>query len=374
MDNGRQTGVNHEVDNDHNDKRRRVSKDGEVESSNNNDKKVAVSDATPLLVNNGCASSAPDDQDTDIGTWIVVDTNKGDHHGIASMGGSMFVLFCDDWTINVNTKSQSMMILTNNQEQMITRESGCLDLNTNGNRWEGGVRNGKPFGYGVLYDEEGRKEYEGYMMNGMKMCYGIEYYSDIGKVKYDGCFCDNNRFGKGTLYDRNGSVDYEGRWMKGQPYSSCEDLEIVDSLMESITIPNDSLHDSKGFILQGWANSLKRIVIGSHCYLNGKKFIVNQLEQLESVEIGEITFTQNSDNNVYDGVIDTPEIEKLFVNIFQISNCGKLKSIQIGNSSFSYCRRFELHGLPSLQSIQLGESNFYFTRSFKLIGLIDGLV
>ena len=374
MDNGRQTGVNHEVDNNHDDKRRRVSKDGEVDSSNNNDKKVAVSDATSLLVNNGCASSAPDDQDTDIGTWIVVDTNKGDHHGIASMGGSMFVLFCDDWTINVNTKSQSMMILTNYQEQMITRESGCLDLNTNGNRWEGGVRNGKPFGYGVLYDEEGRKEYEGYMMNGMKMCYGIEYYSDIGKVKYDGCFCDNNRFGKGTLYDRNGSVDYEGRWMKGQPYSSCDVLEIVDSLMESITMPDGSLDEADSFILQGWANSLKRIVIGSHCYLNAKKFIVNQLEQLESVEIGENCFTQEIGENGFGEELYYPEKEKQSVDIFQISNCDKLKSIQIGNSSFSYCRRFKLHGLPSLQSIQLGENNFYFTRSFKLIGLIDGLV
>ena len=374
MDNGRQTGVNHEVDNDHNDKRRRVSKDGEVESSNNNDKKVAVSDATPLLVKNGCASSAPDDQDTDIGTWIVVDTNKGDHLGIANMGGSMFVLFCDDWTISVNAKSQSMMILTNNQGQVITRESGCLDLNTNGNRWEGGVRNGKPFGYGVLYDEEGRKEYEGFMMNGVKTCYGIEYYSDIGKVKYDGCFCDNNRFGKGTLYDRNGSVDYDGLWMKDEPYSSCDDLEIVDSLMESITIPDGSLDEADSFILQGWANSLKRIVIGSHCYLNAKKFIVDQLEQLESVEIGEIAFTQNSGNNVYDGVIDTPEIEKLFVNFFQISNCGKLKSIQIGNSSFSYCRRFKLHGLPSLHSIQLGDSNFFTTLSLKLASSFDHLI
>ena len=95
---------------------------------------------------------------------------------------------------------------------------------------------------------------------------------------------------------------------------------------------------------------------------------------MESVEIGENCFTQEIGENGFGEELYYPEKEKQSVDIFQISNCDKLKSIQIGNSSFSYCRRFKLHGLPSLQSIQLGENNFFFTRSFKLIGLIDGLV
>ena len=33
----------------------------------------------------------------------------------------------------------------------------CIDLDVNGKRWEGGVKDGKLFGYGVLYDEEGKE-------------------------------------------------------------------------------------------------------------------------------------------------------------------------------------------------------------------------
>ena len=63
------------------------------------------------------------------------------------------------------------------------------------------MKDGKPFGYGELFDEEGKKEYEGFMVDGVKMGYGIEYYSDIEWVKYRGCFYDGKRFGKGVLYD-----------------------------------------------------------------------------------------------------------------------------------------------------------------------------
>ena len=31
----------------------------------------------------------------------------------------------------------------------------CIDLDVNGRRWEGGVKDGKPLGYGMVYDEEG---------------------------------------------------------------------------------------------------------------------------------------------------------------------------------------------------------------------------
>ena len=96
-----------------------------------------------------------------------------------------------------------------------------------GNRWEGGVRNGKPFGYGVMYDEEGRKEYEGFMMDGIRVCYGKEFYDDIEKVKYEGCYYEGKRFGKGVLYDRNGGIEYDGLWKEDKQYSSTSALRLT---------------------------------------------------------------------------------------------------------------------------------------------------
>ena len=81
------------------------------------------------------------------------------------------------------------MIVYRNGERVDTQCAGeVIDLDTNGRRWEGRMMEGQPYGYGVMYDEEGKKEYEGFMMDGMKSCYGIEYYSDIERMKYEGCY------------------------------------------------------------------------------------------------------------------------------------------------------------------------------------------
>ena len=45
---------------------------------------------------------------------------------------------------------------------------GIIDLNSRGRRWEGSVVDGNPHGYGIVYNEEGRKEYEGYQVNGAR--------------------------------------------------------------------------------------------------------------------------------------------------------------------------------------------------------------
>ena len=243
----------------------------------------------------------------------------------------------------------------------------CIDLDVNGKRWEGGVKNGKPFGYGVLYDEEGKKEYEGFMVDGVKMGYGIEYYSDIGKVEYKGSFCDDKRFGRGVLYDRNGLVEYNGLWKNDEPYSNQHDNNTIDNTTESVDIHYNSYNNEKNLILPFFLCSLKRIVIREGCFRMVRVFELNGLDELESVVIGSESFTYaKTDEEIWNSERSDGD--------YRIVNCPKLKSIQIGYEAFQDYHSFELSNLPSLQSIDIGGWCFRWAPSFSLTGLIDGLV
>ena len=237
---------------------------------------------------------------------------------------------------------------------------GCIDLDVNGKRWEGGMKNGKPFGYGVLYDEEGKKEYEGFMVDGVKMGYGIEYYNGIERIEYEGCFYDGKRFGRGVLYDRNGIMEYNGLWKNDMVYSPNSSGSTIDNHTESVTISYGVFNNREPFIPSFYMQSLKRIVIGDRCFGKVRVFELNGLGELESVVIGEYSF-RISDAERSDGS-------------YRIVNSPKLKSIQIGYESFEDYHSFELSNLPSLQSIDMGGYCFFLAPSFSLTGLIDGLV
>ena len=106
---------------------------------------------------------------------------------------------------------------------------------------------------------------------------------------------------------------------------------------------------------------LKRIVIGNECFGKVRVFELNGLDELESVVVGQKSFRIGGDERS-DGS-------------YRIVNCPKLKSIQIGNESFTDYHSFELNNLPSLQSIDMGNWGcFYWTPSFSLTSVIDGLV
>ncbi|KAM7453579.1 hypothetical protein BLSTO_05672, partial [Blastocystis sp. subtype 1] len=78
------------------------------------------------------------------------------------------------------------------------------------------VLNNQPYGWGVLYDSEGEKKYEGFMIGEAYVCYGTRYYSDIQKVEYEGQWCGGKRWGRGVQYDRRGNMVFEGEWLNDE--------------------------------------------------------------------------------------------------------------------------------------------------------------
>ena len=113
---------------------------------------------------------------------------------------------------------------------------------------------------------------------------------------------------------------------------------------------------------------LKRIVIGNECFGMVRVFELDGLGELESMVIGEKCFTYAKTQEDIWHTVRTD-------GFYQIVNCPKLKSIQIGDYSFGDYHSFELNNLPSLQSIFIGDWYcFYYAPLFSLTSLIDGLI
>ena len=107
--------------------------------------------------------------------------------------------------------------------------------------------------------------------------------------------------------------------------------------------------------------SLESIEIGNGCFGSVQTFQMEGLNRLKTIKIGNNSFTQRNGDDESKS--------------FHILNCESLKSIQIGEFSFSdYAGEFELKNLPQLQSIQIGtigSDSWNFYRSLCVIRGIE---
>lgn len=254
-------------------------------------------------------------------------------------------------------KKMAVLVADSMEDELIEmnmngwKENGCIDLNSTGRHWEGEELNGKCFGYGKEYNEENNVEYEGFKFGNNRVCYGCEYRGirDINgknKLLYEGGYWNGIRQGLGISYDLNGHVEYEGEWKDNCPVDRIEKMIILKNenkailpmLVEEVVIEtnmfNDkaitTLHFSRLFI------ELKRIEIKDNCLSNVRNFILDGLERLETVKVGEKCCAISN---------------KREDCLCQITNCPKLKYLEIGMGSFVDFNEFELSNVDSLQSI-----------------------
>lgn len=305
---------------------------------------------------------------SDEATLIVSDLGTMNTYGVSKVN-EQCMMVTDNRMILADLNSRDLCVYEG--DVLIDRvhpTDSCIDLNVRGMRWEGGVKDGVSFGYGIAYGEEGQKRYEGFMMNGKPCCYGKVYYPDIGIVYYEGCFCNGKRFGKGTLNDRHGAVISEELWMNDEVYSPQFEKETISNKVEAMIVPDNSYPSIYTLFLPYWLCSLKRIEIGNYCFLSVRSFVLDGLSALETVVIGRKCFTLAQTDME---VIHSTRRD----GVCRIVNCPKLKSIQIGSYSFAdYRQSFELSRLPSLQFINLKTKSFSDTSLFSLTGFHGSVI
>ena len=149
------------------------------------------------------------------------------------------------------------------------------------------------------------------------------------------------------------------------------DMKSIDNSITSIIVRDGSNNDINYKVFDySELNHIESIEIGDDCFGSVQTFRIDRLNRLKSLKIGKNSFTQvkRTDKWIREKVNNQSKS-------FHILNCESLESIEIGEYSFSdYAGDFELKNLPQLQSIQIGSmgilssSNFYCS-SFVIRGI-----
>ena len=148
-------------------------------------------------------------------------------------------------------------------------------------------------------------------------------------------------------------------------------MKSIDNSITSIIVRDGSNNDINYKVFDySELNHIESIEIGDDCFGSVETFKIDRLNGLKSLKIGKNSFTQvkRTDKWIREKVNNQSKS-------FHILNCESLESIEIGEYSFSdYAGDFELKNLPQLQSIQIGSmgilssSNFYCS-SFVIRGI-----
>ena len=177
------------------------------------------------------------------------------------------------------------------------------------------------------------------MYEGKKVCYGTEFYGDVGFVEYEGGFYNGTRYGCGKLYDKKNELIYEGEWYMNNPIELSkveinEELKQIDIHfdIEELSINNSCTSELKHFLLIGFGK-LKRLYLGRECFRPMEVFHIENCNELIYVRLGDDNNLNDDEHNKHD---DTAG------RIFVIKNCELLKELMICDDIYAKCDKFEL--------------------------------
>ena len=247
-----------------------------------------------------------------------------------------------------NTQSHQLLRV-NDEDVSGIQHTHVLDMKEKGERWEGDVLNDQPYGWGVLYDNENRKMYEGFRIGDVNVCYGRSYYLENGKVEYEGEWCEGKRMGAGVLYDRHEVVIHEGEWVNNRPLSIRVELTdknpVLHNRIEELIVKDKSCNGKEWKSLDlSLLSKLKKLTVGDECFNEVETVKLNGLKELESVVVGRESFG----------------LENETVTSFEMKDCEKVKELIVGKKSFNIFGEFSLENTPSLERIVMKGANFYW--------------
>ena len=143
----------------------------------------------------------------------------------------------------------------------------------------------------------------------------------------------------------------------------------MNSSITSIVLPDWTCNDVDYTIFAfSRFTEIESIEIGDDCFGLVQTFKIDGLNRLKSLKIGKNSFTALKESNwTYEQGINKSKS-------FHILNCISLKSIEIGQYSFSdFAGDFELKNLPQIQSIQIGIIGSYSSNFFQSSFVIRGI-
>ena len=265
----------------------------------------------------------------------------------ASQGRDLCRLGCVGGEREENVEKKAVLNVSGIEHKQV------LDLNDDGERWEGDVLNSQPCGWGVLYDSEGEKKYEGFMIGEAYACYGTRYYSDIQKVEYEGEWFEGKRWGRGVQYNREGEVMFDGEWMNDK-HMKKEETVITDystllhNLLELLRVSCGCCNEREWRMIDfSVMPNLRELKVEDDCFKNVEEVRVIGMKKLERIGIGENCFAKRESDSDYD-----PN------HRFYVKECVILRELKIGSGSFLDYSLCEITDSNALEVIDLGNGNF----------------
>ena len=286
------------------------------------------------------------------------------YEGVVERGSSVIMEVKIGRVIEVDVEKR-VIVRVNHEMVSGIEHNQVLDLNDDGERWEGDVLQNKPYGWGVLYDAEGCKVYEGFRIGDVSVCYGTQYYSDLEKIEYRGEIFEGKRWGRGLQYDRNGRIVVDGKWLNNNPPEKrivvtrdSEDNLLLHTLLEEFIVCDSCCNGKEWkFLDLSPLINLKRLQVGNSCFQQVEEFKLTRMNNLERIEIGKESFCEITDYK-------NPNLH------FYLKKCERLRELTIDQNSFHDYTVCEIEDVPSLEVIKMESLNFRYVSHFELKGVL----